>query len=60
MAGEMMTYVHIRGKTTQKHPKRVLVEMVEEMGDLHRRVQATLAGHPDALNSWKTVEYGFV
>jgi hypothetical protein len=55
-----MTYVQIRAKTTQKHPKRVLVEMVEEMGDLHRRVQGTLAGHPDALKSWKTLEYGFV
>ncbi|KAJ7269807.1 isoprenoid synthase domain-containing protein [Mycena rebaudengoi] len=60
LAGETMTYVQIRAKTTQKHPKRVLVEMVEEMGDLHRRVQGTLAGHPDALNSWKTLEYGFI
>ncbi|KAJ7266605.1 isoprenoid synthase domain-containing protein [Mycena rebaudengoi] len=60
LAGETITYVQIRAKTSQKHPKRVLVEMVEEMGDIHRRVQATLAGYPDALKSWKTLEYGII
>lgn len=60
LAGETITYVQIRAKTSQKHPKRVLVEMVEEMGDIHRRVQATLAGYPDALKSWKTLEYGIM
>jgi hypothetical protein len=55
-----MTYVQIRAKTSQKHPKRVLAEMVQETGDLHRRIDATLAGNPNALKSWKTLEYGFM
>ncbi|KAJ7244059.1 isoprenoid synthase domain-containing protein [Mycena rebaudengoi] len=60
LAGETMTYVQIRAKTSQKHPKRVLAEMVQETGDLHRRIDATLAGNPNALKSWKTLEYGFI
>ncbi|KAJ7248991.1 hypothetical protein C8J57DRAFT_1239998 [Mycena rebaudengoi] len=60
LAGETMNYVHIRAKTTQKHPKRVLLEMIREVGDVHQRLQATLAGQPDALMAWKTFEYGFI
>ncbi|KAJ7439818.1 isoprenoid synthase domain-containing protein [Mycena galericulata] len=60
LAGETMTYVHVRSKTTQKHPYQVLVEMVQEVGDLHRRIAATLEGQPEALIAWKTLENGFI
>ncbi|KAJ7918942.1 hypothetical protein B0H13DRAFT_1868925 [Mycena leptocephala] len=48
LAGETTNYIHSRAKTTLKHPKRVLVEMVREVGDLH------------ALAAWKSFEDGFI
>ncbi|KAJ7867159.1 hypothetical protein B0H13DRAFT_1636256, partial [Mycena leptocephala] len=60
LAGETTNYVHSRAKTTLKHPKRVLVEMVREVGDLHVRIAATLEKHPEALAAWKSFEDGFI
>ncbi|KAJ6616718.1 hypothetical protein B0H10DRAFT_1798904 [Mycena sp. CBHHK59/15] len=58
--GETMTYVSIRSRTSQKTPKRVLVEMVREVSDLHRQIAATLEGDSQASMAWKTLEYGFI
>ncbi|KAF8151137.1 isoprenoid synthase domain-containing protein [Mycena galopus ATCC 62051] len=60
LAGEATNYVKARSKTTQKHPKQVLVEMVREVEDLHVRIAATLANHPEALAAWLTFESGFI
>ncbi|KAJ7838631.1 hypothetical protein B0H14DRAFT_2788991 [Mycena olivaceomarginata] len=60
LAGETMNYVHVRSKTTSKRPKQVLIDMVQEVGDLHIRIAATLANHPEALAAWKTFENGFL
>ncbi|KAJ6614864.1 hypothetical protein B0H10DRAFT_1802339, partial [Mycena sp. CBHHK59/15] len=59
-AGETMTDVQIRSKTSQKHPKRVLVEMVQEVGNLHARIAATLEGQPEVFSAWKILEHGFI
>ncbi|KAJ7649571.1 hypothetical protein DFH06DRAFT_996396, partial [Mycena polygramma] len=60
LAGETTNYVNVRSKTTQKHPKRVLVEMVRECADLHDRITATLEPHPEALAAWEAFENGFM
>ncbi|KAJ6459594.1 isoprenoid synthase domain-containing protein [Mycena sanguinolenta] len=60
LAGETTNQVHLRADTTGKHPKRVLVEMVEEVRDLHIRITATLEKQPEALAAWKTFEYGYL
>ncbi|KAJ7885896.1 isoprenoid synthase domain-containing protein [Mycena olivaceomarginata] len=60
LAGETLNYVHVRSKTTSKPPKQVLMEMVQEVGNLHVRIAATLANHPEALAAWKTFENGFL
>ncbi|KAJ6554995.1 isoprenoid synthase domain-containing protein [Mycena vulgaris] len=60
LAGETMNHVSVRAKLSGKHPKRVLVEMVEEVGDLHRRIAAILEGNPEAMTAWATLEHGFI
>ncbi|KAJ7744106.1 isoprenoid synthase domain-containing protein [Mycena metata] len=60
LVGENINYVHVRSKMTGKTPHRVLVEMVREVGDIHARIAATLAGHPEALASWEILEHGFI
>ena len=60
LAGETTNQVHLRADTTGKHPKRVLVEMVEEVRDLHIRITTTLKEQPEALAAWKTFEYGYM
>ncbi|KAJ6569352.1 isoprenoid synthase domain-containing protein [Mycena capillaripes] len=60
LAGENTNYVHVRSKTTLKHPKRVLVEMVQECADLHNRITATLEKQPEALAAWEAFENGFI
>ncbi|KAF7350598.1 Terpenoid synthase [Mycena sanguinolenta] len=60
LAGETTNYVHVRSKTSLKTPKQVLVEMVHEVGNIHTRVAATLAGHPEALAAWTTFETGYI
>ncbi|KAJ7792473.1 isoprenoid synthase domain-containing protein [Mycena olivaceomarginata] len=60
LAGETNNYVQVRSKATLKHPNQVLVEMVQEVGDLHARITATLEQQPEALVAWKTLEYGFI
>ncbi|KAJ7083087.1 isoprenoid synthase domain-containing protein [Mycena belliarum] len=60
LAGETMTYVHMRCKTTGKHAAQVLMEMVEEVGDLHGRISATLEGHSEASKAWDVLENGFI
>ncbi|KAJ7091725.1 isoprenoid synthase domain-containing protein [Mycena crocata] len=60
LAGETMNYVSVRARVTRRHPKRVLVEMVEEVGVLHRRIAAVLADHPKALSAWLTLQHGFL
>ncbi|KAJ7618766.1 isoprenoid synthase domain-containing protein [Roridomyces roridus] len=60
LAGESVNYVSWRAKVEDKAPRRVLVEMVEEVGDLHRRIEGTLDGHTDALAAWTTYEYGLI
>jgi hypothetical protein len=60
LAGETNNYVQVRSKATLKHPNQVLVEMVQEVGDLHARITATLEQQPEALVAWKTLEYGFM
>ncbi|KAJ6557529.1 isoprenoid synthase domain-containing protein [Mycena capillaripes] len=59
-AGETTSYVQVRSKATLKHPKLVLVEMVQECADLHNRISATLEKHPEALAAWETFENGFI
>jgi hypothetical protein len=56
--GETIKYVAIRAKASQKHQKRVLVEMVEEARILHQNITTTLVEHPDALHGWRTLENG--
>ncbi|KAF7367637.1 Terpenoid synthase [Mycena sanguinolenta] len=60
LAGETTNQVHLRADTTGKHPKRVLIEMVEEVRDLHIRITTTLEEQPEALAAWKTFEYGYM
>ncbi|KAJ6569367.1 hypothetical protein B0H19DRAFT_1257010 [Mycena capillaripes] len=57
LAGETMNYVQVRSKTTRKAPKQVLVQMVQEFGDLHIGIKATLEEQPEALEAWKAFEY---
>ncbi|KAJ7660446.1 isoprenoid synthase domain-containing protein [Mycena rosella] len=60
LAGETMNYVSVRAKVSGTQAKRVLVEMVEEVADLHRRIAEILKGNPDALAAWETLEHGFI
>jgi hypothetical protein len=60
IAGETMGYIPVRAETTQKHPTQVLVEMVEEAGELRMRIVETLKGEPEALAAWKACERGFM
>ncbi|KAJ7241640.1 isoprenoid synthase domain-containing protein [Mycena rebaudengoi] len=60
IAGETMGYIPVRAETTQKHPTQVLVEMVEEAGELRMRIVETLKEEPDALAAWKACERGFI
>ncbi|KAJ6500291.1 isoprenoid synthase domain-containing protein [Mycena vulgaris] len=60
LAGETMTYVQVRSKTTRKHPRQVLIEMVQEVGEIHARILATLRGHEEAFLAWTTLENGFI
>ncbi|KAF7342240.1 Terpene synthase [Mycena venus] len=60
LEGETTNYVQVRSKTTLKHPKRVLVEMVREVADLHERIEATLEKQPEALAAWRAFENGFI
>lgn len=60
LAGETMNYVQVRSKTTRKDLKQVLVEMVQEVGDLHTGITATLEEKPEALAAWKAFEYGYM
>ncbi|KAF7373565.1 Terpenoid synthase [Mycena sanguinolenta] len=60
LAGETTNYVHFRSRTTSKPPKQVLAEMVREASNLHVRIAATLARHPEALAAWRTFENGFI
>lgn len=55
-----MNYVPLRAKVNGKHPKRVLVEMVEEVSVLHRRIAGILEGNIEALLAWTTLEHGFM
>ncbi|KAJ6510504.1 isoprenoid synthase domain-containing protein, partial [Mycena sanguinolenta] len=60
LAGETTNHVNLRAQTTGQDPKRVLVEMVEEVRILHIRISASLAGQPEALAAWKAFEYGYI
>ncbi|KAK7008123.1 terpene synthase [Favolaschia claudopus] len=60
LAGETASYVHIRAKITSRHPKQVLVEMIQEVGDLHTRITAILQDHAEALVAWKAFETGYI
>ncbi|KAK7064911.1 terpenoid synthase [Favolaschia claudopus] len=60
LLGETTSYVHVRAKLTSKHPKQVLVEMIQEVGDLHTRITAILQDHAEALVAWKAFETGYI
>ncbi|KAJ7291758.1 isoprenoid synthase domain-containing protein [Mycena rebaudengoi] len=60
IAGETMGYIPVRAETMQKHPTQVLVEMVQEAGELRMRIVETLKGEPEALAAWMTCERGFI
>ncbi|KAJ7704383.1 isoprenoid synthase domain-containing protein [Mycena rosella] len=60
LAGETMNYVSVRAKVSGKQPTGVLLEMVEEVGDLHRRVAEILEGNPDAVAAWAALEHGVI
>jgi len=60
LGNETTSYVYVQSKTTLKHPKRVLVEMVREVGDLHTHIAAALERQPEALAAWKAFENGYI
>ncbi|KAK7057919.1 terpene synthase [Favolaschia claudopus] len=60
LAGETTNYVQLSARIEQKHSHRVLVEMVQEVGELHDRIAATLQEDPTALQAWLTFEYGYI
>ncbi|KAK7057910.1 terpene synthase [Favolaschia claudopus] len=60
LAGETTNYVHLTAQIEQKHSHRVLVEMVQEVGELHERIAATLQEDPTALQAWLTSEHGYM
>ncbi|KAJ6546765.1 hypothetical protein DFH09DRAFT_1170884, partial [Mycena vulgaris] len=60
LAGETMNYVSVRAKVSGKHPKGVLVEMIEEVGDLHQRIAGILEGNRDAMAAWAELEHGVI
>ncbi|KAJ7169193.1 isoprenoid synthase domain-containing protein [Mycena crocata] len=60
LAGETVGYLPVRALMTGKSETQVMIEMVEEVGELHRRISATLKGQPEALAAWKACENGFI
>ncbi|KAJ7480552.1 isoprenoid synthase domain-containing protein [Mycena latifolia] len=60
LAGETMNYVSVRAKVSGKQPRGVIVEMVEEVTDLHRRIAGILEGNPDAAAAWAALEHGVI
>ncbi|KAJ7258172.1 isoprenoid synthase domain-containing protein [Mycena rebaudengoi] len=60
LEGDTMNYVQIRARVSCKPPKQILLEMVREVGELHRRISETLSGSSEVLGAWKTLEYGFI
>ncbi|KAJ7176251.1 isoprenoid synthase domain-containing protein [Mycena crocata] len=60
IAGETMGYIPVRADVEGKSPLQVLVQMVQEAGELHTRISETLEGQPEALAAWTALEHGFI
>ncbi|KAF7368575.1 Longiborneol synthase [Mycena venus] len=59
-SGETSTYVHVRARTTLKHPREVLAEMVAEVGELHARISSVLEGYPAEFEAWMAFANGSI
>ncbi|KAJ7208106.1 isoprenoid synthase domain-containing protein [Mycena rebaudengoi] len=60
IAGEPMGYIPLRAEMSRKHPTQVLVEMVQEAGELRTRIIQTLETEPEALAAWTSWERGYI